>query len=486
MFWIQGKPGSGKSTLVHYLCKADRVWTILTSGSNSSSWQIIRFFFDYSAGKGIANNFEGFLRSLCLQIAEQVPGVMSVLEGNAVGGYASNTFWSIATLRKSLIEMLQQTSTNLCTLVDGLDEYRALDHPGDDLSTLISFLHELPSKSNVGALLKICLASRPEPIASLTLEDLPGFRMQDHNKKGIENYVFDTVQKMRMSTSDRHRLSQLSLPIAEKAEGVFLWARFAFSEIVDSIAEGDDVDETQKRLNGLPSAMIDLYDNIFQRMKETDRNEAKVMFQLICSAIDTQETDGSRRLTLRQLKEAEGVARGVINHRELEDPGDTIADFGRRLRSKCRGLLEEVPSRRSYKPVDWDPIQGLRLPGDDSIYGDSDFGEYCAVKLIHRSAKEFLESRRWLQSLEIGTFRFTSPDALWLHVCCKCLQMMPEEAILANISSTQHNEYSMVPRIFRNSLSEYVMECLFYHARNVERKYSESSFESLNLVPSSL
>lgn len=64
LFWINGKPGSGKSTLVKYVRESWQLKSYLDTIS-TLSWVVIDFYFDFRSGGRVANSFEGLLRTLC-------------------------------------------------------------------------------------------------------------------------------------------------------------------------------------------------------------------------------------------------------------------------------------------------------------------------------------------------------------------------------------------------------------------------------------
>ena len=76
--------------------------------------------------------------------------------------------------------MIAQTevSVNVCIFIDALDE-----HDGNH-SKLIDILHQL-SKNNGMAKIKLCLASRPEPIFQLHFGECPGFAIHDYTEKDV-------------------------------------------------------------------------------------------------------------------------------------------------------------------------------------------------------------------------------------------------------------------------------------------------------------
>ncbi|KAG8163153.1 hypothetical protein KVR01_007631 [Diaporthe batatas] len=85
IFWIHGKPGSGKSTLMKYLFQDPRTEELLRAGSwQSRAHLTTASFFFHHRGTDIQKSFEGLLRSLLSQILEQheslSPLLHSILE----------------------------------------------------------------------------------------------------------------------------------------------------------------------------------------------------------------------------------------------------------------------------------------------------------------------------------------------------------------------------------------------------------------------
>jgi len=67
LFWIHGKPGSGKSTLMKLIFQSHQTWELLHNWRRGSLEIMAGFFFHYR-GSVIQKSFEGVLRSLILQI----------------------------------------------------------------------------------------------------------------------------------------------------------------------------------------------------------------------------------------------------------------------------------------------------------------------------------------------------------------------------------------------------------------------------------
>jgi hypothetical protein len=67
LFWINGKPGSGKSTLMKLVFESNETWELLHDWKKGSVEVKAGFFF-YYRGTAIQKSFEGVLRSLVTQI----------------------------------------------------------------------------------------------------------------------------------------------------------------------------------------------------------------------------------------------------------------------------------------------------------------------------------------------------------------------------------------------------------------------------------
>ena len=483
-----------------YLEKASGSWKI--HSSSDSHWSTIRFFFDFRAHSGLANNLEGFLRSLLFQILKQNPSSEDELHRleKRFGDYKPGT-WTSSALKEAFVNVLRQTSVNMCILVDGLDEFSG------DMHELMTLFHRIPSRTNTGHLVKICLASRPHPVIAMALGDWPGLQMQAHNEKAIEQYASTTMGNLGVAAYKR---PPLSADIAKRAEGVFLWARFAVKEIIDGYAAGEDANELYQRLKALPSDMEELYAYIFKRMNSKDHEEAQLMFQLVCFAISIHS------INLRQLKEAVAISQNGISVFGQHDSREGLERFRKRVKAKCGGLLEEIVNETlfgvgyaGYECYDQsdDQFDETSLESDDDSKASDAANERAwehyfrkpreqynrtpreyynknggMLKLIHRTAESYLDRQGWFLGLK--SHQYPSPHALWLHVCCKSIQseLGSRELQLRNAKSTKLK----FDELTKSSIFVYAYYNLFLHASLMEYQYQQSSFPFLETISPTL
>lgn len=80
IFWINGKPASGKSTIMKYLYRDPRTYELLRAGSLKSRARLTTAsFFFHHRGNHMQKSFEGLLSSLVSQILEQTTSLIHLL-----------------------------------------------------------------------------------------------------------------------------------------------------------------------------------------------------------------------------------------------------------------------------------------------------------------------------------------------------------------------------------------------------------------------
>lgn len=214
------------------------------------------------------------------------------------------------------------------------------------------------------------------------------------------------------------------------------------SEIVESHAAGERFNELQARIEALPPDMEEMYANIFRRMKDQERNTARLM----CHLVYTARSDA----TSRQIIEAEAIVNKRFHDLGLDHSDDTLEIFQRRLRAKSGGLLEEV--------------NGL-------------------AKTIHRSVSSFLKREGWLATVSTSTRGFPPQEATWLYVCCEYIELLFGR-LKIKLEYTDHK--LIIPESLRSSLLNYSLgdhqKNLFVYARDLEYSHQKSSLAYLRRV----
>ena len=455
MYWISGKPGSGKSTLVEHL--VHHPWTKLAlQKQNHMSWICLHFYFDFRGGKGINNSFEGLLRSLLYQLFKAMPQLNTLDPDDSK--YDSFSSWPERRLRDALRTSLGKAKKGVCIFVDGLDEYDG------SLLELIRFLKPLATSDNSqDTSIKVCLSSRPEPIPSQFLQHLPNLSMSDHNASGIQSYCLSTLEELEPKVLEGLDILQVSHTIAERAEGVFLWARFALEEILQGHSSGETPKEMLVRLDSTPHDLEEIYDRIFHRMDAPAKEECMIMLRLVCFA--------KRPLGWQELLVATDFAMDkdvVVSERIRGDTDSAAASkvyktLTQRLRAKAVGLLELV--------------------------------EQQATKLIHKSVSTYLDRKGWQTLGMLQEESMIQHESFFVKTCTRYLHRLLRHSKLGKNTSRIVWEKWLDNNISNGTLSigvpqsndsagiysffAYAARYVFEHARSLER-HGVSSYSLLN------
>ncbi len=279
IYWIQGKAGAGKSTLMNYITRDSRTTDSLNAWVHPSQVLILKFFF-WNAGTELQKSSLGLLRSLLYQVLDHQQGIISELV--KLQGIATlddpMLIWTRKRLESSLSFVIDRLSFPLCLFIDGLDEF---EEGEEDLLQLISALQSRPS-------VKICVSSRPSQCFINAFEHSAQLKLQDLTRRDIKIYVADRLHKdPRMGVllqEDSSRGNRLVRDVIAKAEGVFLWVELAVKILLKGLTNKDDWDMMEKRLYLLPKGIEGLYTHMWNRLGEDQKlyhETAALYFQII-------------------------------------------------------------------------------------------------------------------------------------------------------------------------------------------------------------
>jgi hypothetical protein len=294
IFWVRGKAGSGKSTLMKFLSGHAQTPDILQHWAGPKRLVAASYYF-WSAGTPMQKSQKGLLQSLLFQLLSQCPELIPVASPhrwNAPAPFHCHPEpWHSDELSKALSAVLskEQLPARFCFFIDGLDEYSGdhydlareeEDRRGEvDHYELIRLFEDLARNPDV----KLCLSSRPWNAfrkafgrgkrKTLVLEELT----REDIVKYIRGMLESDPRFEELATKDEHAGEVVS-QIQERAEGVFLWVYLAVRSALRGLSEDDDIQELQRRIQNLPLNL-------------------KEFFRRILSSIDTEY----RELTCRLL-----------------------------------------------------------------------------------------------------------------------------------------------------------------------------------------
>ena len=381
-YWISGKAGAGKSTLMSFLTQDERTMRLLKIWGGDSDVLVPKFFF-WNAGTTMEKSIEGLLRSLLWQILH-MPGI---LDAGILPMGDPPAAWTERRLQTAIQKSVGQVgkSHRLCFFIDGLDEFDG-DH-----DKLIKFVQDMVQNANI----KICLSSRPYQTFEIAFGPFAKLRLQDLTYQDICTFVVDAFEDITQVKSiiseDPHWIEEVMTEIVTRAEGVFLWVSLAVKDQIHGIKMEDNLQQLKERLDSLPSEVEGIYASMLSRIEKPHRKEASQLLQLalhgkIHSLLDFSVASYAR---LDEMLESTG---------EMSE-SDLILMLTRtrkRILATCAGLLEIHDKGVRENVESWsiyDSDSSSDLSADEFQFKTYVIPDSTAsVQLIHRTALDFVRS----------------------------------------------------------------------------------------------
>lgn len=131
IFWVTGKPGCGKSTLIKFIAGAHKTHSLL---SKWASPVVVAAHYFWNAGSPLQRSQEGLLKSLLYDIFRQHPEIIPEVceeKWRQINNLDdASVLWSLSSLSEALgniSENCAKLKLNFCFFIDGLDEFEG-DH----------------------------------------------------------------------------------------------------------------------------------------------------------------------------------------------------------------------------------------------------------------------------------------------------------------------------------------------------------------------
>jgi hypothetical protein len=253
-FWVSGKAGSGKSTLMKYLVQSPQTDVVLRSWAGGRELYIASFYF-WVTGTRMQKSQEGLLQSIIYGILSQEPALIPIVlrdrwERDAVF-HRNPEPWSLVELYAALNKIIcVKPKARFCFFIDGLDEFTG---DANQQGVLAERIQELASSPSV----KICVASRPwtafdnvfggDERRKLILERLT----RDDMDKYVRGMLEENARFTALLRKDP-AASSLVHEIRDKAQGVFLWVTLVVKSLLSGLTQHGGLEELQHRLQALP------------------------------------------------------------------------------------------------------------------------------------------------------------------------------------------------------------------------------------------
>lgn len=251
-FWISGKAGSGKSTLMAFLAEHQQTKSSLWTWGNGREVILLSFYF-WRTGSEFQRSISGLLRSLLHQICATTLSVIDVIIETLHLNMANVGAWTDTSLAATILVAVKASkSTCYCAFIDGLDEFSG------DYIELLDLVFHLQDLDNF----KCCVASRPEVRLAARLSSCDHLQLQDLNYQDIKTYARTKISAFQSNSRyywERGDMSPVVESIAHRADGIFLWAVLVTSSILRGLSSADPMQQLLERIDAAPREMNMLF-----------------------------------------------------------------------------------------------------------------------------------------------------------------------------------------------------------------------------------
>lgn len=398
IFWIHGKPASGKSTLMKFITHEGRLNELLETWSGGTPLVVASFYF-WATGHHLQRSILGLYRTLVHQIlrADECLCRVAFPEWQDKFATAEPTIETLTAAMNNILTS-RSLSKNFFFIIDGLDEY---DRDSIGKTLIAEMMLSLTQSPRV----KLLISSRPENPFKTVFWQCPTLRLEQLTAVDIETYVkkmlWSNPSARSISDAEKSSVNDIASFILEHAQGVFLWVVLVVRITLDGINNFEDLSKIRDRVMNLPPELDQIFTHILmQRIPHNHRQEA---FRCLYIAFTWQSEHVAQFSPSDLPYEIISIARRASTYEEACDLAQSTCSespqyFLDRLANRCQGLLEAggvvVKSEVEHSVV------------NDSPEHNSSNEECCSkrsdrvrVTFLHRTLFDYLNEEKRAQLL---------------------------------------------------------------------------------------
>jgi hypothetical protein len=531
VYWVSGKPGSGKSTLMKHIYDDRRTRSYLRNWADNQATReaplCVASFFFWNSGTAEQRSQVGMLRSLLFQVLKQQPDLIPIIFPLLwATHYSSNVNkdgltwvgdWSIKNLMASFKLLLAQTQVpiNLCLLIDGLDEFEG-DH--EELADIFSELAE-SGISNV----KVCLSSRPWAVFKDSFRDCPSLQLHNLTFHDIELFVSDKFHSNsafeRLAKRDHQSATALITNIVKKADGVFLWVRIVVKDILRGIRNLDNFSLLWARLNTLPKDLEPLFAHLISKIEPIYLIWASKAFQITRTARELGLFPRPK-LLYRNHSPEEGDVNSNLPSSRPRLRTELSEDFEpNKPQTNGNGFITVSELYLALdEDLEYNDVLDMALSPENLIkkcvqteahlavrcalllevgvsQTNPQIGPKCPVQYLHRTARDFLEEEhrwKWLLSCTEGSNFDPYVALMWSHNFniqrISALDPISEERFTLNERVTL-NDFRLTglkKPTLEGIVTKAIVTATYADAHSKSRRAQSHILESINMAMASI
>lgn len=457
IFWVKGKPGSGKSTLMKAVRDHRDLTSLLLPWTDGKDPIVAAHSF-WIAGAAMQKSVEGLIRALLHGIVSALDAkddqdleLLKMIQPDPWLKKRKGPPWGYQKLTEMLDRACSNVEVKILFIIDGLDECDASEH-----SQLLSILVGL--RAHVGV--KVLVSSRPWPIFVRQLSAGPQILIQDLTCSEMRTYAQDILTEAEASQQlpcdFRQRSSnacKLVLEIVSRAEGVFLWTALVLKELASEVRKGRSAAVLIKSVFDYPNGIEEYFrKRIFERVAQTEKN--RVDTANVLKLLKLIETHGLGCYAGGETVAISLLCRGDLFHsEELHDPEWYTQDEANArmlqvksfLRETCGDLVEVARKCGSLGTRDVDLIPLMPLTR--------------TITFLHRTAFDFLHEGATSTFIEANCNARFREDGFLDRLAALCLAtVLRQENLLCDVTHSLLTQFARSYGSSNRNINTYVKD----------------------------
>ncbi|KAK1773773.1 prion-inhibition and propagation-domain-containing protein [Copromyces sp. CBS 386.78] len=406
LYWICGKAGSGKSTLMKYLVDNPSTRTPLNEWAGDLPLTVGSFFF-WGLGTQEQKSLEGLSRAILYQLLEvessylpsALPRLWQEVRTNVHEKPEPPSSGELKAASEFMIKNFQP-KRRFCLFIDGLDEFEGNFHDA------IKFIKGLCSNSAI----KIIVASRPIAICYDAFSRAPQLHMEHLTRNDVTEYIQDIVGSHPymevLRDSGEQSPNTITDRIIGKASGVFLWVILACHSVLDGFAAHDTVEELCRRVDDLPPELEGLFMHMLNSVDRRYHEQMAKTLKIIHLASSNDDGMPTIELACFDRNGMDCTSNVPLESFPIHEARKICSVMVARLRSRCGGLIQAEPRRHLGRTTTYSGIfvcwcslgakcpraSASRLQSTPLTNKCEDFPEHSRVVFLHRAVVEFLNN----------------------------------------------------------------------------------------------
>ncbi|KAJ4863715.1 ankyrin repeats (3 copies) domain-containing protein [Trichoderma breve] len=251
LLYIQGKPGSGKSTLTKYFDS-----NLPTREPAAKKAIVAKFFYSFREGEPQRSHYSMLLSLLHDILCQEKSFFYHYCQAEYRAHRCSGAKWDYQSLKRILGSLQDYYSTpkRFYIIIDAVDESEETDR-----RDILNMLYNLCSNIKY-CVVKIFIASRPVAQLEARRDQFLDFiRLQDETTLDISNFANSLLNGLGLNREVAYMIGN--------AQGVFLWVKLVGEELLKFHEDGYSEHDIFLMLKKLPTELEELYGVMLDKMR---------------------------------------------------------------------------------------------------------------------------------------------------------------------------------------------------------------------------